>query len=178
MWILADWQSNVFYSRKICDQFCILHCKMFWSFWFRLVTSPVLDFTSRFLTYSRIGVIDELVGSRQDSIPLQSPISSSDPAIQGFFLAFRSLASLLKGNYFRPLLKVRVNMQSTKTFSGYRYMKRRNVIFITEENLVIKSITCIYSPCNLIFVTKQRSKNIPFCLSVTPIRNPPWSHLG
>lgn len=171
-------QSNVFYSRKIRDRFCILHCKIFWSFRFRLATSQVLVFTSCYLTYSRIGVIDELAGSRQDTVPLQSSTFSSDPAIQGFFLAFRLLASLLKGNYFRPLLKVRVNILSSKTFSGYHYMKRRNVIFITEENLVIKSTTCIYSPCNLIFVTKQRSKNIPFCLSVTPIRNPPWSHLG
>lgn len=110
------------------------------------MTSPVVVFPSRYLIHSRTGVIDELVGSGQDSVALQSPTSSSDPAIQGFFLAFRLLASLLKGNYFRPLLKVRVNMLSTKTFSGYRYMKRRNVIFITEENLVIKSITCIYSP--------------------------------
>lgn len=117
-------------------------------------------------------------GHRAGQCPLQPPTSSSDPTTPGFLFAFRLLASLLKRSYFRPLLKLRANMLSTKTFSGYRYMKRRNVIFITEENLVIKSITCIYSPCNLIFVTKQRSKNIPFCLSVTPIRNPPWSHVG
>lgn len=166
------------YSRKICDWFCILHCKIFWFFQFRLVNFLLLVFTSRYLTNWRIGVVDELVGSGQDSVTLQSSTSSSNPAIQGFFLAFRLLSSLLKGNYFRPLLKVRVNMLSMKMFSGYHYMKRINVIFIIEENLVIKSITCIYSHCNLIFVTKQRSKNIPFCLSVTPIRNPPWSHLG
>lgn len=147
MWILADWRRAMcFYSRRICDQICILHCKIFWSFCCRLVTSPVLVFPPRYLTYSRAGVVDELVGSGQDSVPLQSSTSSSDPAIQSFFLAFRLLVSLLKGNYFRPLLKVRVNTLSTKTFSGYSYMKRRNVIFITEENLVIKSITCIYSP--------------------------------
>lgn len=136
----------------------------------------VLVFTSLYLSYSWTGVISELMGSWQDSVPLQSSTSSRDPAIQGFFLAFKFACKTFKGELLSSLLKVRVNMLSTETFSGYR--KRRNVIFITEENLVIKSITCIYSPCNLIFVTKQRSKNIPFCLSVTPIRNPPWSHLG
>lgn len=109
---------------------------------------------------------------------LDLPLPAADPDIQALFFAFGLLARLLKRNYFRPLLKLRVNMLSTKAFVGYHYMRRRNVIFITEENLAIKSITCIYSPCNLISVTKRRSKNIPFCLSVTPIRNPPWSHLG
>ena len=46
------------------------------------------------------------------------------------------------------------------------------------ENLAIKHITCIYGPRAPMPGIERRRKNIPLWLSVTPKRNPPWSHLG
>lgn len=94
-------QSNLFYSRKICDQVCILHCKKIWSFWFALLTSPVLDFTSLYLTYSRTSAISELVGSWQYSSPSSLPLPAGILPYKVSFLPSNFLARLLKGNYFR-----------------------------------------------------------------------------
>lgn len=88
-------QSNLVYSRKICDPFCIK--KNFWSSWFSLLTSPGLVFTSLSLSCSRTDVISELMGSWQDSVPLQSSTSSRDPTIQALFLAFKFACKTFKG---------------------------------------------------------------------------------